>query len=215
MKMLISQIPEEKKEKLSLQTGINLGVFNTKATVDRQPKTDGDYISSIETVCEELEKQGEIGTLEFPGEWVKDEIHVKYLRVNENPGLFIMVGEKHGRFHLLGGSSYHILGNQRPKDTNLGYSFFPYLAKALEECFSEKHDEYLRDHKKIFGKDVGADEIISGIKEKEWADTVYRLYNDSDEISFPVEFFAKYYAEGKSFYGPMCTISSPVYVSQK
>jgi len=215
MKMLLSQVSEEKKEKLSVQVGLNLGIFNTKITADSQPNEDGNNIAKIGLICDELEKQGEIGNLEFPGEWIKDEMEVKYLRVKENPNLFIMVGKKNEKYHLLGGSSHHVIGNEKPKDAHLGYSFFPYLVEELEKSFSEEHDNYIQMQKDVLGVGFEGNEFIPGINEKEWSDTIYRLYNDSDNIIFSVEFFARYYGEGKSLYGSFCTLSSPIYVYQK
>jgi hypothetical protein len=203
--MLLPQVPEAFKAKFAAEIGIHLGLLNAKVSSEL-PRDLDDNIRRLEVVSNHIESSQEPGDLGNPKEWIKDVMSVKHLSVKENRELFLLVGKKYDQYHLLGGSSHHVVGNVRPADATIGYSYFPYLAGALTNVFSEW---YSKINEARVNLDVTGDNLMRSIRQSEWSDVVYALYEKSDATTFDVEFLARFLSHGVG-----CTVSSPLYVRQ-
>jgi hypothetical protein len=180
----------------------------------------GDKNAEIEShrlnlVSEYIEKNEKIGTLDKPERWIKDRLEVMHVQVEENPALFLLVGKRQGRYHLLGGSSRHVVGNVCPTTVQVAYSYFPYLADAMNGIFSDDLSASIRVLPQREEERLGFKRSKAfGMNTKELSNVVWTLFHRSKGQSFPVEFLARFFVEGGTTAGYRCTISSPLYVNQ-
>lgn len=204
--MLVQQIPAENKSKSARKASLELGPLTTEFSAE----SSSDTRHNVVTISNSIELSCKLRTLERPEGWLKDRLSVKHVLLNANPHLYLLVGKKYNMYHLLGGSSYHVIGNRRPQSVDIGYSYLPFLAEALTEVFAPDFVEKKHLLDRLHGRDT---ELIPSIREHEWADWIYRLYEDSHCDEFNVKFLARFLARGRSLYGWQCTISSPLYVA--
>src|SRR5262249_35902227 len=153
----------------------NLGVLNAKVSSEIPRDFDDNDTRRLEAVSSYIQSSHELGTLKESKEWIKDTIQVKHLSVKENRDLFLLVGKKYDMYHLLAGSSHHVLGNVRPDNANVGYSYFPYLATALDEA---SLDRYEKVRKANVDPAFATGDHIPAIRQHEWANVVYSLYEE-------------------------------------
>lgn len=209
--MLLPQVPLTFKKEFAAEVGINLGVLTVKISSKVPSGFDEDDIRRLEVVTKFIDSERPVGNLEQSKEWVRDTLQVKLLSVDENPDLFMLVGKKYGACHLLAGSAHHVIGNVRSEKAKIGYSYFPYLAKALDE---EELDTMVKIRDARVDPGVTEGILVPAIRQHEWADVVRALYEESTAPEYRVEFLARYYVSGMALRGVMCTASSPLYVRQ-
>ena len=112
---------------------------------------------------------------------------------------------------MLAGSAAHVISGVPAEKILLGYSYLPYLAKALLrqlEDYEKQDSEDERLTRELFGE-----MFMWGTPDHELADVVERLERESVGPALEVEFCAKKLFLGQSLYGSVCMILSPLYVS--
>jgi uncharacterized protein (DUF1330 family) len=209
--MMLPQVPLNLKAKYAAEAGVHLGIFEVKLKTEVTNEPVEADAHKVKFLTDYISSSQQIGNLQSSKEWIRDRLHVKHLTVQENPDLFLLVGEKYGMYHLLGGSSHHVVGNIRPTNVTIGYSYFPYLADALTKTFSAEYNPAAA----LFEPPTeGERALIPGIRDHEWADAVYALYNESASPTFQIEFFGRFLAFGQSLHRVRCTATSPLWVRQ-
>ncbi len=208
--MLFPQVPHKIKKKYSAEFGVNIGLLKTKAAAEFAEEQSSADAHRVAIVADYIRKHEDVARLDDAQEWVEDEIEVKHLVVRDNPKVFLLVGEKDGQIHLLGGSSRHLIGAVPPTDADSGYSFFPHLVKNLEDVFSAENAKSAATEYFVFGK---LDNDIAGLRPHEWADIVYWLNRQATGEPMVVRFLGRHLARGRSLYQLECTVCSPLYVA--
>ncbi|WP_422104716.1 DUF7019 family protein [Winogradskyella sp.] len=152
-------------------------------------------ISMLEKVIKKLEKKTQIGTIEYPGEWVRDKIKVRPIKSSLNPGLFGLVGKvpEMEHYFLIGGSRRNVIGNIDSGEYTTSNSYWPYLVDAIVESYEnmEKNSNHLMDDKRYKLKHSS---IASGVNGSELANTVREFYRTVRFPEFEVEFLGKHLA---------------------
>lgn len=211
LEMLKGQIPEPLKQKYSAEFGINWGVVTAKAGAEVEA---GRAPSQLEAVSQFVINEKQPGSLQDAREWALDRMRVKHVSVRENTNLFLLVGKKDGVYHCLGGSTHHVTGNHRGEDVNVGLSYFPYMARAIDKEFSEAGIQARDGSAELFGNAKVRD-TFGGVRTHEWADAIRALYEWNDAPTFEVAFLARFLAYGRSLYQDYCAVWSPLYVELK
>jgi hypothetical protein len=212
--MLLPQVPRVFKNKFSAELGINIGIFTTKISSESSGRVDDSDVHRLELVSDYLKSSDEVGDLKSSKKWIKDDLEVKHLTVKENRNLFLLVGKKHDAYHLLGGSTHHIIGNVKAAEVSVNYSYFPQLVEELSDALSEKgqaREEAVQQHlaeQGIFEKD------LLSMEQEEWAEVVCSLYERSTSPTFSVRFLARFLSRAETYDDQVCTVSSPLYVQQ-
>ena len=204
------QIEKNFLKSISSEVGINIGLI--KASI-RNPGSDNCKITPVqklEIVKNYISLKYEVGTFELPGYWIREQLSVKHITVKENQDIFLLIAKLDDRYHLLAGSKKHIVGNRIPESVTVGYSYFPYIAEALEDELPEDSQDLREAHLAVFG----VDSVIPGARKDEIANVIKALYDNSKSLEFTVEVLTpKPFIEAETTSGETCTISSPLCVS--
>lgn len=192
LKMLYPQIPKYLK-------GVQAEIKAKLAILEASLKTanqDDTIVSMLSEVVEHIESNYDIGTIEYPGEWVKQKVKVRHVQPHENLNLFALVGlikDKH--YFLLGGTAKHVVGASESSQFSTPISYFPYLVKALVDDFqkieSDANNRTLWAPSKVPHEKPN---LASGVRRNELATIVKELYSSSNYPEFEVEFLGRHLA---------------------
>lgn len=141
VEMLLPQVPWSFRKAVSVELGINIGIFSAKATIGGE--TLSNRIARLETVEKYLISSEKIGTVSAPTSWFQG---------NEPATFFFLPSDRTVAFFLinsssytvaLGGSTRHIIGTVAKSDFEPSYSYLPDLLGRLD--FLEKNIGYPDD----------------------------------------------------------------------
>jgi hypothetical protein len=222
--MLYPQIPRTFSRKFKASIEVKAGPVKTKLENSKDGGSDFDF--RFEAVRRYIETHYDLGTVEFPGEWVKDSFDVRYISVRDEPDLFLLTGcvrpgsisppglnllistpshtssESANTYFALGGSAVHKIGTAQSKQVNIGYSYLPHLVKSLLTYTESTELQAKMDYS-----------CYSRLEDDDLAGTIYQLWNRSSGMSFKVDFLARKVFYGKTSIGENCLLMTPLYVA--
>ncbi len=208
--LYVDQIPEPVKKRFAFELGVNLGIL--RGTIKSVPGKDDSLVPRLLAAEKFIEAERVVKTLETPKEWVRDMLDVRHILLEENPNVFMIIGRRDNIIVLLAGSAAHVVGTAAPETVNIGASYLPFLAKALEKSLSRMDamtDEKLRLLRNEYGGSVAS---ASGVCEDELASMIYNLWQFSHSIEFRIEFLGRELFTSKRPDEITCCIISPLYV---
>jgi hypothetical protein len=200
-----AQISPGLAESLSAEIKADLGVVSSKLST-REPRTD--RITRMRVVRDYIEKHYEIGKIDSPQLWVKDELSVQDIRLAANPEVMLLMGHNaRGELCALAGSSRHIVGNRSAEQLDAVASYFPDFARYVTND--------IRDFDR---RDVELDihnlwEFNGTLRDSEVNSVLYCLQRDAKQPKFKVRFLARRIYKGKNEGIPMIRVFTPLYVT--
>ncbi|GMN05381.1 hypothetical protein MTsPCn5_07690 [Croceitalea sp. MTPC5] len=191
LKHLFQQLPDNFK-------GIDAEIKAKFLVIEAAIKTgniENTTISMLDEVTKYLEKKTQIGTIEYPGEWVKEKVIVRPIKSSLNPSLFGLVGKlpEIEHYFLLGGSKRNVIGNLESGEYSTANSYWPYLVEAIVESYEniEKNSGHLMNDKRY---KINHSNIAAGVNGSELASTIRDFYRMVTYPEFEVEFLGKHLA---------------------
>lgn len=151
-------------------------------------------ISKLEELRSYIERKYDIGTIEYPGEWVKQKVFVKHISPKANSKLFALVGKlPNDHYFLVGGSSHHIVGASQPTQFSTPTSYWPFLVNALVEDFNNlEHSGRFTNAGRDYKPENNHLELGCGVGRDELATIVAEMYNMKKQEEFEVEFLGRH-----------------------
>jgi hypothetical protein len=191
VEMLLPQIPAKLKKKFAAEVGVHVGVFDLKLSSELTDEVRSADSHKVKLLSDYIEATEEVGSLNHPRAWVKDRLKVKNVRIEDKPEIFMLVGLKYEKCHLLGGSARHVVGHSVPGNASVTYSYFPHIAAQLQTTLlSEEIEEW----PSIFGEEA---EPFAGESPDEWVNAVWMLYESCKTPEFEIEFLGRFLAQDR------------------
>jgi hypothetical protein len=132
--MLYEQVPVPLRKRIAAEVKIDLKVIGitVKDAGDKNPVRMG-QLAIIERFIEE---ERDVGTIQEPRSYFRGTMNMKYGPLGSYEFIVLFHGREGGNTVGLGGSSWHLLGGQRPMTEFHAYSHSPTLWVALAEQIS-------------------------------------------------------------------------------
>jgi hypothetical protein len=144
------QLPKSLTAKEKLTAKIGVPIASIEAVKEWEALPDMQKLRLVES---EIESSQEIGDVEYPGLWIKDELDVRSVSIDAAPEAVVFIGKKGRTYVLLIGSANHILGAVPASSGNLpmsyAYAFHNVLMKAVQ-LSDENSAEWLQAFTKLF-----------------------------------------------------------------
>lgn len=180
-------LPVPVSERLGAEISVKLLALETKLRT-RDPVND--LRSRLKMVVDHIESTEDLGTTEYPAKWVKDCLTVKHIRLDKNPEVLILVGEKKSNeLCAIFGSASHIVGTKEVGLVGTRHSFFPDFADLI--LFDVNRLD-LPDYKIDNLERLGSRLITGGCQDHEICDILNALYESAEVYPFEVEFLARH-----------------------
>jgi hypothetical protein len=199
--MLYSQIPKKMLDKIAVELGINLGIFSL--TAKGKGNQEETCYEKLKVVVNYIENNMDVGTIDQPKTYFKGSLPMRWGPLwrdghEEGKNLIYFGAETAETIVGLGGSEYHIIGNQKGESSPRTFmSLPPFMEWALRKeldmsLITQRHNDDFNERNleaNIFSCVVGATRSMKGAPQH-LEFLAKRLREGSDEAYKP-EFLGK------------------------
>jgi hypothetical protein len=124
--MLLPQVPHDTKKRIATKFNLDLKLLGAP-----EAETLADRIARLEAVVSFVREFGKVGTVDHPDEYVGDSLAMRWGPYREAGTLMYFGGATDSTIVGLGGSDWHVLGNNRGTSNADSGSITPYVLKRL------------------------------------------------------------------------------------
>jgi hypothetical protein len=143
------QLPKSRIEKEKLTAKIGVPLASVEATQEWAALPDMQKLLLVESAI--VSGTDEVGNIDYPGLWVKDEVLVAGVSLSEEPDGVLFIGERNDSFVLLVGSAHHIIGSSvQPSMNRLPMSYAYEFYRRLQDVIraGDQQLEWLQEYLK-------------------------------------------------------------------
>ena len=202
---LFGQIPKTERDKLSVELGFNVGFMSGK--ISSQLPDYSEFSSRCGLIERKLQEEGKVGEVGSSSPWVAETIACRPVLLPQNPNLFLLAGSVGGDSVLLAGSSAHVVSGVPTGEVRTGYSYLPYLAKALQVSLETF------DGVSVENPFYSNPALLPNVREHEFADVIHDVFREANGIDMKVDFFGRRLFTGMSLFQVRTQLFSPLYVA--
>jgi hypothetical protein len=154
--MLLPQITDAQKKKISSEFGFDFKILHAKRTTEST--TNDDRIARLETVVSFIREFGNLGTIEEPDEYIEDSAAMYSAMFGDSQGMAYFTARVNKTAIGLGGSATHLIGTRVDGVTSHFNSLSSFILEALEdstqsntllglECVRRLLEDYIQSNK--------------------------------------------------------------------
>ena len=238
VELIFPQIPKGFIDGIKAELEAKLGPLTAKLSGTESPPSD--WIERFLLVKRYIESHYDLGTIVYPGEWVKDTVRVRCVSFSkqfdhhfseDSKNLYWLAGETGEgsptepaiTFGLIG-SRIHVLSSPSDTPNKVRLSYLPDIVYLLQRSLAWDSDEYALPE--VQARRLALSDSIShpalGVERRELAHAVRRVAETADGIDFDIELLARpIFEERVDDYGrpmadgKMTRLFTPLYVATR
>lgn len=203
--LILGQVPQNFREKISAEIGFNLGLLSGK--LSSETHTLENRVARLRVAEEYIRKTEKIGTASAPAKWIKGSLPMFSVSVGE--GCLLYIGEGASWVLALAGSATHLAGGAAPEAAPVPFSFLHNIAKHVAGL-TDKKPEWLDSIPEQLHPDLLAAGVHEGVES--WFKVIcwctkWRERSLSQQLSF----LAKRLAD-QPYGGRRIVLATPLYI---
>ncbi len=205
VEMLLPQVPRSILKTVSVELGVNIGIFDAKVTIGG--KTDSNRVARLVAVEKYLINNEKIGTVSAPTSWFRgSEPATRFWLPTDQTVAFFLINSPSYTV-ALGGSARHIIGNVAKSDFEPSNSHLPSLLKMLN-FLMEKYVNFPDDELSRLAN-TGVTDFGSP---HPWTEIICALSDRQNMPKQHISFLARKIIS-EEYCGKTITLGTPLYVA--
>lgn len=209
VQMLAAQLPEPHRPKQTMEAGLNIGVAKASLKSERQPP-EKTLHSKVEEVIAHIRANEDVGTIDNPRNWIAGTVSARFVLLRDDKEVIFFVGETDdGVVFGLGGSRGNLTTDTRPEGVGVGWSFLPFLLRALRTSVSSPGSVI----DPFSGREFEA--TMSRNQKSDWIQFLREVERAPLDPPLEIEFFARTLLTDRDPQTSMNgVLATPIYVAQ-